>query len=56
MVAPPASTTASKSACSWSTVTSTPTFTLVRNSVPSASICARRRSRCRFSILNSGMP
>jgi hypothetical protein len=39
-----------------STVTSTPTFAPARNSVPSASICARRRSRWRFSILNSGMP
>ena len=28
----------------------------VRNSVPSARICSRRRFRWRFSSLNSGMP
>ena len=55
-VAPQASTTASKSVRSWSTGRSTPTVVLVRNSVPSASIWAKRRSRWRFSILNSGIP
>ena len=55
-VAPPARTTASKSSINSLTVRSTPTSVLVRNSVPSASIWARRRSRWRFSILNSGMP
>ena len=55
-VAPPARTIASNCSRRSSTLTSTPTFTLTRNSVPSASICASRRSRWRFSILNSGMP
>ena len=36
--------------------TSTPTFTLGLKTTPSASISATRRSRMRFSILNSGMP
>ena len=36
--------------------TSTPTFVDGRNSVPSARIWSSRRSRWRFSILNSGMP
>ena len=39
-----------------STGTSTPTLTPARNTTPSASISASRRSRMRFSILNSGMP
>ena len=39
-----------------STGTSTPTLTPGRNTTPSASISASRRSRTRFSILNSGMP
>ena len=33
-----------------------PASTPQRNSVPSARIWSSRRSRCRFSILNSGMP
>ncbi len=33
-----------------------PASTPQRNSVPSASIWISRRSRCRFSILNSGIP
>ena len=53
-VAPPASTTASNSACSSLPVTSTPTLVLTRNSVPSSRICSSRRSRYFFSILNSG--
>jgi hypothetical protein len=55
-VAPPASTTASNSDRRRSASMSTPTSTEVRNLVPSASIWARRRSRWRFSILNSGIP
>ena len=55
-VAPPHSTTASYSARSAAAVTSRPASTPQRNTVPSACICHSRRSRCRFSILNSGMP
>ena len=55
-VAPPANTTASNCSCSSLLVISTPTSIPVRNSVPSSSICSIRRSMCRFSILNSGMP
>ena len=55
-VAPPASTTASNRSRSCSAVMSAPTSTPARNSVPSARICSSRRSRWRFSILNSGMP
>ena len=39
-----------------SAVMSTPTFVPGRKTTPSASICRRRRSRRRFSILKSGMP
>jgi len=38
------------------TGTFTPTWALVRNATPSFSRMASRRSRTRFSILNSGMP
>lgn len=55
-VAPVAITTASYRARSSAAPTSRPTAVDVRNFVPSARICSSRRSRCRFSILNSGMP
>src|SRR5215472_6230388 len=55
-VAPQAKTIAAYSARSSAAVTSGPASTQHRNSVPSASIWMRRRSRCRFSILNSGIP
>src|SRR5271165_6782477 len=50
--APPASTTAENpSSCAADS-----TLTPHENTVPSARICPSRRSRWRFSILNSGMP
>ena len=55
-VEPPASTTASNCTFSSSTGMSTPTFTRVLNSMPSSVSSCRRRSRNRFSSLNSGMP
>src|SRR6476661_245471 len=55
-VAPPARTTASNCSRSASAVMSTPTLTPVLKTVPSEFIWSRRRSMCRFSILNSGMP
>ena len=55
-VEPPASMIASNSARSSAAVTSVPAVTPQLNSVPSARIWVSRRSRCRFSILNSGMP
>src|SRR5579864_1384242 len=54
--APPHSTTASNPARSSAAVTSVPASTPERNRVPSARIWASRRSRCRFSSLNWGMP
>src|SRR5215469_12359868 len=55
-VAPQAKTIAAYPARSSAAVTSRPASTQHRNSVPSASIWMRRRSRCLFSILNSGIP
>src|SRR6516165_9558688 len=55
-VAPPASTTASCWARNCAAVTSRPTLIPQLNLVPSARIWSSRRSRCRFSSLNSGMP
>ena len=55
-VAPMASTTASYRSVSCSPVSAVPTSTPARKTVPSRRIWSRRRSRCFFSILNSGMP
>src|SRR5438093_317738 len=54
--APPARTSASKTSRSSATGTLTPTLALVAKLTPSFSMSVRRRSRKRFSILNSGMP
>ena len=53
---PTASTTASNSALSSSTSSRTVTAVPRRNSVPSATICANRRSMMSLGILKSGMP
>ena len=55
-VAPVAMTTASWPAASSAAPRSPPTVTPVRKAVPSARSWPMRRSRWRFSILNSGMP
>ena len=55
-VAPIATTTASNRLRRSAPVRSLPTSTPVRKRVPSDFICAIRRSRTAFSILNSGMP
>ena len=54
--APPASSIASYRARMAAAGTVAPTSVLGRNTTPSASSIARRRSRNRFSILNSGIP
>ncbi len=56
VVAPAATTTASKRSRSCWPLMSSPALTPVRKRVPSARICSMRRLMWRFSILNSGMP
>ena len=56
IVEPVAMTTASYRSRSWSPVMDSPTVTPARKTVPSRRIWSSRRSRCFFSILNSGMP